>query len=87
MGAYVSATIVPRLFANGSVQWLPKITASNYSVEYIEARGGLEYYFTQNFGLGINYDYVKLDFSHNVTRTYALHYRYDGPFGYLTLAF
>ena len=87
VGAYVSATIVPRLFVNGEVRWLPKITASNYSVEYIDARGGLEYFFTKNVGLGINYDYVKLDFSHNVTRTYSLHYRYDGPFGYLALAF
>jgi len=87
IGGYVQATIIPRLFVTGEVRWLPKITVSNYSVEYVDARGGLEYYFTKNVGLGINYDYVKLDFSRNITRQYALHYRYDGPFGYLALAF
>ena len=87
IGGYVSATIIPRLFAIGDVRWLPKITVSNYSVEYIEARGGVAFYFTQNFGLGIDYNYVKLDFSRNITRQYALHYRYDGPFGYLAIAF
>jgi hypothetical protein len=87
IGAYVSATIIPRLYGVGDVRWLPKITTSNYSVEYIEARGGLEFFFTKNVGLGVDYNYIKLDFSHNVTRQYALHYRYDGPFGYLALAF
>ena len=87
IGAYVSATIVPRLYATGGVRWLPNITVGDYSVEYIDARGGVEYFFSKNFGLGIDYDYVKLDFSHNVARTYALHYRYNGPFGYLSLAF
>jgi len=87
VGGYVSATIIPRLFATGDVRWLPKITASNYSVEFIDARGGLEFYFTQNIGLGVSYDYVKLDFSHNITRQYALHYKYNGPFGYIALAF
>jgi hypothetical protein len=87
IGGYVSATIIPRLFAIGDVRWLPKITVSNYSVEYIEARGGVAFYFTQNFGLGVDYNYVKLDFSRNITRQYALHYRYDGPFGYLAIAF
>jgi hypothetical protein len=87
IGGYVQATIIPRLFVTGDVRWLPKITAGNYSVEYIDARGGVEYYFTPNIGLGVNYDYVKLDFSRNVSRQYALHYRYDGPFGYIAIAF
>jgi hypothetical protein len=87
VGAYISATLIPRLFVTGGVKWLPKITASNYSVEYVDGRGGLEFFFTKNFGLGADYNYIKLDFSRNTTRQYALHYRYDGPYGYLALAF
>jgi hypothetical protein len=87
IGAYGSATLMPRFFVTAEVAGLPSVTLSNYTVSFIDAKGGLEYFFSKNVGVGVNYEYVKATVSRNITRTIDLSYRYSGPIAYLSLAF
>ena len=86
-GAFVAATILPRLFVEASVRGFPKITVSNYTGSDLDVRAGATYFFTKNVGLGVKYQYVKFTFSRNVAARVELDYRYNGPMAYVAAAF
>jgi len=87
IGAYISATIMPRLFVHGDVRGFPSITIGDYKGSLVDGRVGLDYFFSEHWGLGATYNYVKLTFAHKVTRIYELSSRYSGPMVYLGVAF
>ena len=86
-GAYLRYTLLPGLFAEASVRWLPTVTISGYTGSMIDWRAGLDYYFTKNFGVGLVYNYTDIKASRTETRTVGAEYKYSGPYGYLSLAF
>jgi hypothetical protein len=64
-------------------------TVDPYSGSWVEFSGQFNWYFVQNFGAGVAYEYQKLNFKKNETQPNAFRFdqRYDGPRVYATITF
>ncbi len=84
---YFAYALYPRLFLSGSAKGITA-TINGYHAAMQAYRGGLDWVFTKNVGIGAMYQYVKIDFSHAGTAgDLAASYRYSGPLGYVIIAF
>lgn len=89
---YVNLTLLPRLFLDARARWV-SATISDYSGSMVDLRGGLDYFFTQSFGIGAAYNYVKIEYertggaTRSGTGTLRLEYEYSGPLAYVSIAF
>lgn len=87
IGAFFKYTLLPRFFFCGSVKGLPTVTISGYSGSFIDFTAGLDYFFTQNIGLGAGYEYTKVTYHGASTPRVGIDYKYSGPLVYLSIAF
>ena len=87
IGAFFKYTLLPRFFVYGTIKGLPTITISGYSGSFVDFTAGLDYYFTQNVGIGGGYEYSKITYHGASTPRMGLEYKYSGPLVYVTLAF
>ena len=63
-------------------------TIDGYHGEMWDFRGGLDFLFTENVGLGALYQYTTMKFSRSGTAAeLTLDYKYSGPLGYVIFAF
>jgi hypothetical protein len=86
LGAYFRYALYPKFFVWGKVKALTA-TYHGYHGDMLEWSAGLDWYFTENIGIGGGYEYVKLEFEKQETRQYGLNYKYDGPVAYVSIAF
>jgi hypothetical protein len=85
--AYFVYSLYPRLFARAAFKGITG-TVDSYHGEMTDFRGGLDYFFSQNIGIGGLYQYTKISFSHAGTAAdLAFDYRYSGPLVYVGIAF
>jgi hypothetical protein len=85
--AYFTYALYPRLFARASFKGITG-TVDSYHGEMTDFRGGLDYFFTPNVGMGALYQYTKMTFSHTgEALDLALDYKYSGPLVYVSIAF
>ena len=85
--AYFAYALYPRVFASGAVKGIGA-TINGYHASMVDARGGLDWVFTKNIGLGAQYQYVRIEFSHAGTAAdLGLTFKYQGPLVYLIIAF
>jgi hypothetical protein len=87
IGGYFNYALYPRFFVFATARGLPNVTISGYSGNFVDVTAGLDYFFTQNFGIGGAYEYARLNFASSNVPNASLAYRYSGPLGYLALAF
>ena len=84
---YFVYSLYPRLFARAAYKGITG-TINGYHGEMQDFRGGLDYFFTQNIGVGGLYQYTKMSFSHaGESLALAIDYRYSGPLAYVSVAF
>jgi hypothetical protein len=86
IGAHFRYTLLPGFLAHGRVKWM-KATISDYTGSMLQWRAGLDYFFTPNFGIGAAWDSTDVDVEKQTEGTVALQYKYDGPVGYVAIAF
>jgi len=86
IGALFRYSLYPRFFIWAKAKGM-SATISGYHGEMQDYLGGLDFYFSENWGIGGGYEYTKLSFSHNEPRSYALGYSYKGPLVYLSMSF
>lgn len=86
VGASFRYALYPKFFAWGTVKGVAG-TVSGYHGSLLSWSAGLDWYFTQNIGIGGGYESVKLNFEKLEARQFALDYRTDGPVAYLSIAF
>ena len=86
LGAYFRYALYPKFFVWGKVKALTA-TYHGYHGDMLEWSAGIDWYFTQNIGIGGGYEYVKLEFEKQETRRYGINYKYDGPVAYVSIAF
>ena len=73
--------------AHGRVKWM-KATIDQYSGKMLDWRAGLDYYFSKGFGIGAVWSSTDVDIERERGEgNVAFHYKYDGPIGYVSLAF
>jgi hypothetical protein len=85
--AYFAYSLFPRFFARAAYKGITG-TIDGYHGEMNDFRGGLDYCFTQNFGVGLLYQYTKMSFSHaGESLALAIDYKYSGPLAYVIIAF
>ncbi|HVO49981.1 MAG TPA: hypothetical protein VMV60_03225 [Thermoanaerobaculia bacterium] len=85
--AYFVYSLYPRLFARAAFKGITG-TVDSYHGEMTDFRGGLDYFFTQNVGVGALYQYTKMSFSHTgEALDLAIDYKYSGPLVYVGIAF
>jgi hypothetical protein len=85
--AYFVYSLYPRLFARAAYKGITG-TVDGYHGEMQDFRGGLDYFFTQNIGVGALYQYTKVSFSHaGDSLELAIDYKYSGPLVYVSVAF
>jgi len=85
--AYFVYALYPRLFARAAYKGITG-TVDGYHGEMNDFRGGLDYFFTQNVGVGALYQYTKISFSHaGESLDLAIDYSYSGPLAYVSIAF
>ena len=85
--AYFAYALYPGLFASASFKGITG-TISGYHADMQDFRGGFDYVFSKNFGLGGAYQYVKINASRSGTSgDLAFTYKYEGPLAYLILVF
>jgi hypothetical protein len=85
--AYFVYSLYPRLFARAAFKGITG-TVDGYHGEMTDFRGGLDYFFTQNIGVGGLYQYTKITFSHTgESADLAFDYKYNGPLVYVSIAF
>lgn len=87
LGAFFKYTLLPRFFIYGQIKGLPTVTISGYSGSMVDITAGLDYYFTQNVGIGGGYEYSKITYHGASTPRLGLEYKYSGPLVYVTIAF
>jgi hypothetical protein len=86
VGAYFRYALYPKVFAWGIAKGVTG-TASGYHGSMLSWSAGLDWYFTQNVGIGGGYEFVRVDFEKLEVRQFSLNYRYDGPVAYVSIAF
>ena len=87
IGADFRYTLLPRFFVEGRVRWM-KATISDYTGSMLDWRAGLDYYFTSNFGIGAAWASTDIDVTRQRDRgDLSFEYKYNGPIGYLSIAF
>jgi hypothetical protein len=86
VGAYFRYALYPKVFVWGRIKGLAA-TISGYHGSMLSWSAGLDWYFTQNIGIGGGYEYVKLVFDKQQTRQFGLDYKTDGPVAYVSIAF
>jgi hypothetical protein len=85
--AYFVYALYPRLFARAAFKGITG-TVDSYHGEMTDFRGGLDYFFTPNVGVGALYQYTKMSFSHSgEALDLAIDYKYSGPLVYVGIAF
>ena len=85
--AYFAYALYPRVFVSGAVKGIGA-TINGYHASMVDARGGFDWVFSKNFGIGAQYQYVKIEFSHAGTAAdLGLTFKYEGPLAYLIIAF
>jgi hypothetical protein len=85
--AYFSYALYPRLFARAAYKGITG-TVDGYHGEMQDFRGGLDYFFTENIGVGGLYQYTTMSFSHTgEALDLAIDYKYSGPLVYVSVAF
>lgn len=87
IGAHFRYTLLPRFLATGRVKWM-KATISDYTGSMLDWRAGLDYFFTPNFGIGAVWSSTDIDVTkHQDKGDVSFNYKYDGPLGYVSIAF
>ena len=87
IGAHLRYTLLPGFFAHGRVKWM-KATISDYTGSMLDWRAGLDYFFTPNFGIGAVYSQTDINVTKHADKgDVAFDYKYNGPVGYLSIAF
>lgn len=86
VGAYFRYALYPKVFAWGMAKGVTG-TASGYHGSMLSWSAGLDWYFTQNVGIGGGYESVRVDFEKLEARQFSLNFRYDGPVAYVSIAF
>jgi len=86
VGAHFSYTLLPGWIVYGKAKGL-KATISTYTGSMLDVQGGMDFFFSKNFGIGGGYQYVKIFYEQTNDRAVSLHYRYSGPLAHVTLAF
>ena len=85
--AYFNYALYPRLFLKAAAKGISG-TVSGYHGEMWDYRGGLDYFFSQNIGVGGLYQYTKITFSHSgEAADLTFDYKYSGPLVYVSIAF
>ncbi len=85
--AYFSYALFPRFFARAAFKGITG-TVDSYHGEMTDFRGGLDYLFTPNVGVGALYQYTKIEFGHNgESLDLTFTYKYSGPLAYVIIAF
>ena len=85
--AYFNYSLYPRLFLKASAKGISG-TVDGYHGEMWDYRGGLDWLFTQNVGIGGSYQHTKITYSHSGTAAdLAFEYKYSGPLAYVIIAF
>ncbi len=85
--AYFTYALFPRFFVRAAYKGITG-TVDWYHGEMNDFRGGLDYFFTQNVGVGALYQYTKMSFSHaGEALDLAIDYKYSGPLVYVGIAF
>jgi len=85
--AYFVYTLYPRVFLKASAKGISG-TVSGYHGEMWDYRGGLDYLIGENVGIGGQYQYTKISFSHaGTSANLAFDYKYSGPLAYVIIAF
>ena len=85
--AYFNYALYPRIFLKGSAKGISG-TVSGYHGEMWDYRGGLDWFFSQNVGIGGSYQYTKIVFLHaDTSADLAFTYTYRGPLAYVMIAF
>jgi len=84
---YFVYTLYPRVFLSAAAKGITA-TINGYHASMQDYRGGLDWVFTQHFGAGAKYQYVKIDFSYAGSNgDLGFSYKYQGPLVYLIVAF
>ena len=86
-GAYLLYSLYPGLLLDANVKWLPNVTISGYTGGMLEYKAGLDFYLTQNIGIGAAYQYTHVHVYHTETNTVGFDFKYSGPYAFLSLAF
>ena len=85
--AYFSYALYPGLFASASFRGITG-TVSGYHADMQDYRGGLDYVFAKNFGLGASYEYMKINASRSGSSAdLAFTFKYQGPLAYVIIVF
>ena len=80
-------TLLPGFLAEGRVKYM-KATISDYTGSMLDWRAGLDYYFTPNFGIGAAWASTDIDVTkHRDDGDISFEYKYNGPIGYVSIAF
>jgi hypothetical protein len=87
LGLQFQGQLAPSLSAGIDVKGAAA-TITPYHGSMIDASAHIDWYFAQNFGFGLGYEYTKLDIKKtNSTSTIKFDYQYDGPKAYVVLTF
>lgn len=87
VGAFLRYTLVPGVFFEARVKGLPSVTISSSKGSLFDWRVGLDYFFSQNVGLGADYSHTEIKYTDTGTNPLQLDYKSSGPYVHLNLAF
>lgn len=85
--AYFNYALYPRVFLKATARGVSG-TVNGYHGEMWDFRGGLDWLFNKNVGVGGMYQYTTINFSHTGEKgDVAFDYKVTGPLAYVILAF
>ncbi|HEY3351429.1 MAG TPA: hypothetical protein VGM13_16755 [Thermoanaerobaculia bacterium] len=85
--AYFNYALYPRVFLKAAAKGISG-TVNSYHGEMWDFRGGLDWFISQNVGVGGMYQSTTINFSHTGDKgDVAFDYKYRGPLAYVILAF
>jgi hypothetical protein len=86
VGAYFRYSLYPKFFVWGRVKGVTGTISGSHG-SMLDWSAGLDWYFTQNVGIGGGYESLKLVFEKQEARQFGLNEKYEGPVAYVTIAF
>jgi hypothetical protein len=86
-GQFLSLTLRKRCFYGAGFD-LFAFDAGDWKGSIIDVKMSLDYYFTRNFGIGLGYNYITIDYDEqDGSPRIDVEYEFQGAMGYLTFAF
>jgi hypothetical protein len=87
VGQFLSLNLAKRLFYRAGFQLLV-IDTSDWQGSIIDLKMALDYYFSRHVGLGLGYNFVKIEYEEQTGNPRLdVEYRFDGLMGYLSFVF